>query len=263
MYSQRDDVIEDGSDDDHITEHMCVTDFTDSLDRGHRRNYACSAYLAAVDSTLRDESFYFASNDFAQALSELAFLEVVRVDIMEERGGAVSRLYEVLSSALEPVPGDEMCFAYHPSPLTSIISRYDEDEDPTSIESFDDEDGGLVKNFEEEDTSIIQNNHDEGLLDDSVSNNSVSTTSTGGNEFYGVRTVPVFVKILINDELASIQDLKKVKRSASIAALLSLYNDDPCKSSKRQGRELPPSHISAMSDLSSLLNSHVGKWLVC
>jgi hypothetical protein len=241
---------------------MCVTDFTDSLDRGHKRNYACSAYLAALDSTLRNEAFYFSTSDFSQALSELSFVEVVRIKILEEGGGVESKLFEVLSSALEPVPGDQLCFVYHPSPLRSVLTSHDEDGDPTPIESFDhndaDDDRNVVKNVEDEDV-IYQSIDDGELLDNSSSDISVATSSTGRSDYYSARPVPVFVKILIDDEPASVQDLKTIERSASIAVMLSLYSEDPDKASKRQVRELPPSHVSAASDLALLLNAHVGK----
>lgn len=252
-------MIEDCSDDDHITEHMCVTDFTDMLDRGHRRNYASSAYLAALDSSLHNESFSFERSDFAQALSELTFVEVVRVEIMEESKGVRSKLFEVLSSAMKPVPGDEFCLVYHPCFLSGLPSQYNEDDDPDSLDSFNDEDRGVVKNVEEEDASVLQSNHQAGLLDDSSSNISVSTASTIENNHCSIQPVPVLVKFLVDDELVSVQDLKELQGRASIAALLSLYNEDPDKAKKSQPKRFPQSHVSAISDLSWLLNAHVGK----
>ncbi|GAX23762.1 hypothetical protein FisN_12Hh340 [Fistulifera solaris] len=262
LYSRRDDVVEDGIDDDHITEHMCVTDFTDSLDRGHRRNYASSAYLAALDSTLRNEPFCFAPSDFIQVLNELSFVEVVRVEILDEGGGVESKLFEILSSSLEPVPGDQLCFAYHPSPLRNMLASHDEDGDPTPIEPFDNNDDGddrnVVKNIEEED--VVFRSIVDGESLDSSSAISVSSSSIGESGYHGgVRPVPLFARILVDDKIASVQDLKAVKRGTSIAVMLSLYTEDPEKASKRQVRELPPSHVSAASDLALLLNAHVAE----
>lgn len=262
LYSRRDDVIEDGSDNDHITEYMCVTDFTDMLDRNHQKNYASAAYLAALDSILREESYNFEPTDLSQALNGLAFVEVIRVAIMEETRGARSNLFNILAVALEPVPGDEFCFVYRPGSLSRLFPRYSEDDDdPTSLESFDEEENGVVKNVEEDEASIIQLNQQAELLEDSSSNISVSTTSTCDDKLYSIRPVPVFVKILVDEKFASVRDLKNITRGASVAALLSLYNEDPERVKKNNPlKELPTSHLSAISDISSLLNAHVGKY---
>ena len=78
LYGIRDDVAEDESDGGHISEHLQVSEFSESILRIHKQNYSSAAYLALKSGS--SPSFdVFDLDDFACVMEPLDFVEVVRV----------------------------------------------------------------------------------------------------------------------------------------------------------------------------------------
>lgn len=256
LYSRRDDVADDASNDDHISEYLCVTDFTDLLTAAHLRNYATAAYLALM-SDMPPPFRFFHLDDFAEALRTLEFVEVSTVILSGEAGGGdqsmQKKLARMIETVLRPIPDEDFCLFYKGGERQDMfLTGLDDESDTVSIFS-----SPLASESDEE------SQHAAADLDSIPDDESSSVTNLGSNVGPGsVASAPLFVRFLLDGEPASVHDLAMIDRSTSLSVLLSVFRDKktPERAIRRvEPAELPTSHLNVAVELAGLLNAFVAE----
>lgn len=252
LYGIRDDVAEDESDGGHISEHLQVSEFSESILRAHQQNYSSAGYLALRRDSL--ESFEcFDLDDFAEVLRPLEFVEVARVLVAGEstNDDKTSKLSNLLGTVLHPIADEWFCLFYETSGENDItFPIVDSDSDAASVFDGDTATHG-------EDTATLGDD-DVRTEDGSLGFGSVEL----GVHVQRTVPAPIFVRFLIDDKPISTEELSKIERSSTLAALVSVFktkDDTPTKNRKVDPSELHVSHQSAALELSSLMNAYVAE----
>lgn len=263
LYSRRDDVADDGSDDDHISEHMCVTELADFVQVRHKRNYASAGYLSAVDSYAKNETFSFHPDDFKEVMDQLMFVEVARVLVageMSDRMGDNSKFLELIETLLAPIPEEDFCFIYKHREQDDVFFHLD-DEESSFLGSVSSEDPGPSMKVDDEELS--------GPTTHSAAQPSSMEESLDADTFMddlqaprSVGPTPIFVRFLLDDIPASVRDLSCIKQSTNLAALVSVFADSSERKESHRSlsmSDLPSSHVNVVAEIGSLLNAYVAE----
>ena len=261
LYSRRDDIVDDDDDDDHISEHLRVTEFAELVEMGHKRNYAAAAYLAAVENDM----FSFNEHDFAQVMDQLKFVEVASVVVAGERSNQLrtsSKLTELIETVFAPIKGQEFFYVYKKSHRNDIVFHLDDESSfvEESIEAVSRE--VSTRADDEASSSGLNRSLSDGGTDfeEEASLNS-SSLGDDGQAPRNVGATPIFARLLIDGEPATICDLARIGQSASLSAQISIFPEDEDEASQRLDpmSALPSSHVGVVAEMGSLLNAYVAE----
>jgi hypothetical protein len=245
-------------DDDHISEHLQVSDFCESIQIIHEKNYSYAAYVALLKSNSSDVELIKPS-DFSEVMKTLDFIKVGQVTVEEESFGSHnhSKLFTIFDSILYPVPGDNFCFYYNNASLNEDIATVD-DESSTSqndCREIDDLDGDnksfgsqLSEELKESNSYCANISRD---LSDFKAN----------HEVYNV-PAPIFVRFTLNDNPLSADNIDQIKNESKISVLVSIFKESDTLKSRSHEIDfgnLPSSHLASAAVLSSLLNAYVAE----
>eukprot|EP00980_Cylindrotheca_fusiformis_P022306 scaffold9191_cov114-Cylindrotheca_fusiformis.AAC.1 len=271
LYSKRDDMRDDDSTDSHISEHLCVTDFVDQIDVAMSMIFSTASYraLRTIDSqTMKD----FDPADFIEVMKPCKFVEVASVHVCEAKNhfadrtanDSNSKLYELITTILQPVPGNDECMFYCGSKSIQGITEINNDSDSESSGTADSPELLDSSNNVSEEENEKGGNSDDDLNGNADSSTSDSETgSSVANEFHEKLCPPIFVRFELEGERALLRDLHAISKETRLTAHVSIFKSNLTKEPRSQNREqrrLPWSqHQEAASELSSLLKSYVAE----
>jgi hypothetical protein len=261
LYSRRDDVVDDDSVNDHISEYLCVSELSDLVEEAHKRNYSSAAYAALKSESLPAfDNFHL--DDFAEVMRPLGWVEVAKVLVAganDANQDETSKILQLIQTVLLPVRDEKYCFLYKGTTRSGEFVPFDDYS--TSDGSFDGESGEL--SFEQVD--------DEGTLQSLEPAESELVINDGGSlqsslgatlKSDGIASAPIFVRFMLDGIPASIDDLGDIKQSSSLSAHVSVFSEQEGTQYEMltvDPSQLPLSHLNASIELSMLLNAYVAE----
>lgn len=257
LYSRRDDVADDGSEDDHISEHLCVSDFSDHLLAAHSRNFAFAAY-----SALRSVPKYvlkpFGMSDYSKVTEVLSFIEMASIVVPGEAPGAgeSSKLVQIVQSVLEPIPDDDHCFFYKGSDCNFLDYSMTNDDNqseasvgPGSVGTASSNE--LSTNTSESDTIATAVKQQPGRDDNSIDSSQPELPSRSLG-------TPIFVRLQVDGVALSLWNLSTVKTSTTLTVQLSFFKNPDDQNISGFG-DLSTTHSNVALELKTLFNAYVSE----
>jgi len=239
--------VDDDGDDDHVSEYLCVTEFSDKIEAAHSRNYAAAAFNALGVGRIGTEFFHL--DDFCEVLRSLEFVEVASVALEEgSNTGMRSKLKQLVDNVLGTIRDEHFCLYYKGQDREDMLYPVFPD-DADSLSAYSSNSSNNVDDGSETNHAIGDNGSDVSVMGESVLSEYAPCP-------------PVFVRFLLDGKPASVYDLIHVDQSLTITVQLSLFRDS--QSTTRESRkvelsELPSSHLNAAMDLSGLLNAFISE----
>ena len=244
LYNRRNDVTDDDAlEDDHISEHLQVSEFSDSILVAHEQNYSVAAYrsLQRLDMTV------FHKDDFAEVLKTLDFLKIAEISVESEVTGPDHlKLLSFFDSLLCPVPDASLCF-YNSFHMLGKNSRSKVHE--PNLLDVEDDDKSILSQISSE-----KQQNDMGDLPDGIDSGFIELPP---QNFYHL--APIFVRFLINDVAVSVSELNRIVGASSISLYISTFKESSTQSNLSWGDKalkLLPAHAAAASELSSMLDAY-------
>jgi hypothetical protein len=261
LYSRRDDVVDDDSLNDHISEYLCVSELSDLVEEAHKRNYSSAAY-AALKSESLPAFDYFHRDDFAEVMRPLGWFEVAKVLVAganDASKGETSKIMQLIQTVLLPVRDEKYCFMYIGTTRSGEFVPFDDYS--TSDGSFDGESGelsfeqaddeGTLQSLEPEESELVINDGD-----------SLQSSLGATLKSDGIASAPIFVRFMLDGIPASIDELMNITQSTSLSAHVSVFSEQegtPDEMVTVDTSQLPFSHLNASIELSMLLNAYVAE----
>lgn len=277
LYCKRDLIADDESEDDHVSEYMCVSEFADAIEESHGQNYSRAAYLA-LRSNGKGEMVYFDASDFQYAVKHCIFTEFKSIGLVQQHtDGPVARVREsnllsrTINDALAPVPGNKYCLFYCGDERQAPLEFFDGDSDIDGDE--DDSTAATGDRIELEFSDDGMDSTDQYLVEsqtDFVSSSHGFSLSSDESEtpFRKVASVPpIFVRFLLDDEVVDLSEIVHVGRTGTLKAQVSLFDSAGAHMSNRSlddfdAVEVPEAHRVVVQRLRSLLDAYVAEELL-
>ncbi|CAJ1954420.1 unnamed protein product [Cylindrotheca closterium] len=284
LYSKRDDMGDDDSIDSHISEYLCVTDFADHIEAPISKVFSSAGYLSMRSKDHQSIDF-FQPVDLGKVMEPCEFVDVASVVTaaasnysFDDEASVVttkasnqkeddglreydrSKLYQMISSILSPIPGNEECMFYCGE------GQVEDDQDLRSHDS-ESQSAASVGSLDLHDSSNSVNNGEDEFDETEVPNlddGSIGVTN-GNNDsvaFEKSLLAPIFVRFLLDGENASLEDLHQIPKNTRLTAQMSIFKGELSKQGNSQNaglRLLPRSHHGAALEISSLLKSYVAE----
>ena len=266
LYSKRDDGVDDDSVDTHISEYLCVSEFCGRFDQLQKENFAAAAYLA-LRSTEKPAVDYFSNDDLSEVLSICSFVEAASVVIppVSLLGETEQqRLGKVMQTMLLPVPGDDGCYYYSGNETENQMLRHSE-----GMDSDGSSGGESIGSLDRD--SVLGNEHagvehhrQPSSVDDDALDLSLDGEDHLEEPFSGSyqTQVPLFVRIELDGQPATLSDLNQVERSSKLTVRVSVFSHDPSNTEESTQRRIPWSHQLFSIEMESLLKSYVAEQTV-
>ena len=256
LYSRRDDVGDDyvSAGDDHISEHLCVTEFSDLVLEAHKQNYSYAAYIALTnETTVPFDCFHL--DDFAEALGTLEFVEVATVLIAGDSGTEIearAKLWDTIATVLQPIDDESFVLFYRRDNRSQEYIPPLDDDISSSARSASESTGAIDDEVTRESGG--------GDREDSLDDDSLDGKESEAAGY--VAPNPIFCMFLLDGQPASIHDLASIERSTNLSVLLSVFNG----TGKRQERfrkfdtaNLSKTQIDVSFEIVGLLNAFVAE----
>lgn len=193
-------------------------------------------------------------------MSRLEFVEVARLLLAGENttdNDETSKLWQIISTITHPIAGERSCLFYRGSEPSELVFQL-LDDDSDALSAFDGTSRSDSLSIEEE-----EKENQSRVLEES--------SATGENDSLGVQSIPetprkiqstpIFVRFTLNDEPASVDDLRNsIAKTTKLAVFVSIFadtgrsNKDPLDLS-----HLPTSHLNVAMELTALLNAYVSE----
>lgn len=257
LYSRRDDVADDvATDDDHISEHLQVSEFSELVLDAHEQNYSSAAYLSLKSDSPTTVDF-FEPDDFAEVIRNLEFVEVARVVLAGEGAGTRDgpcKLTAFLETVLHPIAEEKYCLFYESADESNIFFP--------SLEDASEADGAKSDGLTgcDDEASIESTRINEAMQTDG---NSVGFESTDlDSSPRCLAPAPIFVRFLLDDMPIPAAELANIDKSSTLTALVSVFRTKGVISTnirKVYPSELQSSHLSAALELSALMSAYVAE----
>jgi hypothetical protein len=239
LYNRRDDVDDDAADDDHISEHLKVSEFCDSIQLVLEQNFSYAAYVFLASSGVVDEIdcngtecvsdgtkvLGFGVEDVNEVMKTLDFVKVgqvtISLDTPTDHGETFLKMFD---SILYPFPRSNYCFYLNNDVLDYEFSlKADKNlkllSKNSNLGDADDEQQSISSNKpDRRDTQIIS---DIGDAMSEIDATQVCMTSA-----------PKFVRFLINDAPLSTGNENKITNDSTLSVLISIFKNETTQKTK-------------------------------
>jgi len=213
---------------------MCMTDFAEQVLDEYKLVYTRAAYMALVHSQSPD--FFVHIDDLPEIMAPLQFCPVA--DLLIESGG--DKLVQILSSVIKEIPGEHYYYYFKHNEAESFFVGTDSISLISSVESIDNDDGDGSQSstgFES------KNGPDDATMKEDKS---------GSDGVEEIGNPPIFVRFLLDGMDASLEDLKKFRKSTRLVTRISTYQSSDSNS-------LPISHLGPANQIKRLHNAYVAE----
>ena len=243
LYSTREeDIPEDESEDEHITERLCVSEFVDLLNQFHRRNFSRAAYEALVHEQYG--AFSISQGDLNHCFDLLEFVEASSVDIkchVDVESGP--DLGEVILSVMRPIDSTNRTFIYKGS--ESITKAF--------CPPVDDESSGAF-------TSSASGADDESMQYSSGNTRISPEPLDQAGQDTGDSGSPIFLKLKVNGQELSIDELARIPDEVRVSIFVSvLKSDGRVTGFSNSLPEFPTPVINAVLEVNASLKAFVAE----
>lgn len=236
-------IFEDEQEEDHISEHLHVDEFSESIVMAHHPNFAAAAFRGLVQGNLD-----IGSDDFMEVLAALEFVEVTQVPVPADTGDSLTTM---LQEVLTPVPCAPGYFIYAiPDNQSSSFATIDEESEHGSVYAGLASEGG---------SELLGHDIDEEDFNKSNSQDEVAVFEFENSADITRPSPPIFV-VFHKDDVPIVADTVRIENtSARISVLLSVFKGESATEATRKvdPSELAPTHVEAALRLQSILNAYV------
>ena len=252
LYSKRDDLADDDSDESHISEYLCVSDFADRFELEQRKNFTLAAYEALREVSTPEE-IEIDPNDFEEVIQNLQFIEAynfIIAGVPLDDSGDESKLLISLKTIVRQVPGDPYHFFYSGHSKIEILEVAENESGDSS-----DDDSSIFDVY-------LKMNDTTGPKSDDVSNKGNHLAKGDSSEStQGSSEPPIFVRFNLDGKLASLQDLSKITKSSTLSVSVSIFksHSEEIDVVPPPPLQLPVSHQGFVLKISTLLKSYVAE----
>jgi hypothetical protein len=249
LYSTRDDIADDDSSSDHISEFLFVSDFSERLKLAHQANFASAAYMSSRESLLSPR---LCREDLGEALEPLEFVKVASITFSNQ--DQESKLMLMLQSVLRTPAEDSFCFAFTGGGdvTGSELESISDGQDSFGISVGTDGDGDA-------DDAVNVSLEDEH---ESQATEALFSCVPADHRQGGTGELPFFVRLLVNGEPVSLADLGCFQAEATLTVMMSIFSGYVSLlkfSSRTDSPALPTSYVRASAEIVALLSAYVAE----